>query len=404
MSSERERLMDTVVVVGAGLAGLRACEGLRQKGYSGRLVLVGDEVHDPYDRPPLSKQFLAGTVALEQVMLRSAEELGGLGLELRMGPEHRARRLDVAAGVVELEDGEELAFDGLVLATGSRARHLPGTEHLPGVFTLRSLDDAVSLKAVLESGARLLVVGAGFIGMEVAATARALGAAVTVVEPLEVPLGRVIGPLAGEALTRLHEAHGVRLLLGRGVASLEATPGGLRAELDDGTTLEADAVLVGIGAVPNVEWLDGSGLEIEESGVICDSTLEAAPGVVVAGDIARWPYVKSERVRLEHRTNAAEQGEHAAASLLGSREPFSTVPYVWSDQYDVKIQLLGIPRPTDDCEVLEGSFEEGSCLAVYGRQGSFTAAIGFHKARSLMRLRPLFLRGATFDEARTALG
>ena len=395
--------MDRVVVVGAGLAGLRACEGLRARDFGGEIVLVGDEPHPPYDRPPLSKQFLSGAWALDKVWLRQEPQIEALHLEPRLGSSHRAQRLDVTAREVELASGEVLAFDGLVIATGSRARTLPAFESVDGALLLRTIDDAVALKERLgKEGMRLLIVGGGFIGMEVAATARGLGAKVTVVEPLPFPLARVLGRLPGEACARLHESHGVRLLLGSGLESV-ASPGTgatVSAVLADGSQLEADAVLVGVGAAPNVGWLEGSGLEVSPSGVECDEALRAGPGIVAAGDVALWPLRPGGGlVRLEHRTNAAEQGDHAAGVLLGDESAFATVPYVWSDQYDVKIQLLGLPQPEDDCVVVDGSVADGRFVAVYGRDGLLTAAVGFSMPRALMRFRSLLLAETPLDVA-----
>ncbi|MGO9198560.1 MAG: NAD(P)/FAD-dependent oxidoreductase [Acidimicrobiales bacterium] len=393
--------MERVVVVGAGLAGLRACEGLRARSFAGEIVLVGDESHAPYDRPPLSKQFLAGDWALEKVWLRQQPQLDALGLELRRGPEHRAESLDVEGRAVTLASGERIAYDGLVLATGARARTLPALESLPGAYLLRTIDDAIALRsAIADPGARLLVVGGGFIGMEVAATARKLGAQVTVVEPLEFPLARVLGRLPGRACLRLHVDHGVRVLLGAALESVSSDAGGtISAVLTDGTALEADAVLVGVGAVPNVDWLEGCGLDVGPSGVACDAALQVAPGIVACGDLALWPFAAARPVRLEHRTNAAEQGDHAAATLLGATAPFETVPYVWSDQYDIKIQLLGIPQPDDDCVVVDGREEDGRFVAVYGRAGVLSAVVGLSMPRVLMRLRSLLTTRTPFDEA-----
>lgn len=397
--------MDQVVVVGGGLAGLRACEGLREHGYEGRLFLAGEEEHLPYDRPPLSKQFLAGEWGFDRVVLRDEARLAGLGLDRLAGPAWRATGLDLSRRRVRFASGEELFFDGLVVATGSRARLLPGLEGLANTHLLRTLEDSRALSGALFGGGRLLVVGAGFIGMEVAATARRLGAEVAVVEPLSTPLGRVLGPLAGEACARLHREHGVRLLLGRSVASVEEV-GKNKAVvlvLDDGSRLEGDCLLVAVGAVPNVSWLEGSGLEVGAEGVACDASLLAAPGVVVAGDVALWPHGRrGTATRLEHRTNAAEQGEHAARSLLGERVAFETVPYVWTDQYDAKIQLLGLPQPTDECVVVEGEPDSGRFVALYGREGLLSGAVGFSMPRALMRWRAALEAETPFREALAA--
>jgi 3-phenylpropionate/trans-cinnamate dioxygenase ferredoxin reductase subunit len=405
-------MSQAIAVVGAGLAGLRACEGLRARGFDGPITLVGDEPHLPYDRPPLSKQFLAGKWDLDRVMLATPEKLAALGVELRLGPSHQAVALDLDSRRLQLASGDTVAFDGLVLATGSAARRLPGISDLPAVHVLRTLDDASALRAVMASpGVRLGLAGAGFIGLEVAATARGLGADVTVVEPLDVPLGRVLGPVSGGACEQMHREEGVRFRLDMLVESVEAGElGPLRCRLSSGEDLEVDALLVGIGAAPSLSWLHGSGLEAGPDGVVCDDSLLAAPGVVVAGDVARWPLPHGETVRVEHRTNAAEQGDHAAASLLAHlglltgefpEAPASyLVPYVWSDQYGVKIQVLGLPRPDDDVVVVEGDPADRRFVALHGRGGRLVAVVGFARPRHVMSLRPLLERHASLEEAK----
>ncbi len=397
----------TIVVVGASLAGLRAAEGLRAEGYDGRIVLVGAEAHEPYDRPPLSKQLLAGTWGLDRVRLRDPEKIAALGLDLRLG--HTATALDVEGHRIELDTGDRLTFDGAVVATGAHPRTLAGTEQLGGVHTLRTLEDCFALgAAVTGEGTRLVVVGAGFIGSEVAATCHGLGVHVTVVEALPVPLARVLGVRMGEACAALHAAHGVEVRTGVGVSGLltEEAPGGPRVRgvaLVDGSEIPADVVVVGIGVVPTTDWLGQSGLDID-NGVRADATLHAADDVVVAGDMARWfdEGVGAE-IRIEHWTNAAEQGVAAARSLLAGRgqaEKYSPVPYFWSDQYDTKIQVIGHPDPDDEVVVVDGSPEEHRFVALYGHQGKLTAALGFSRPRQLMGFRPLLEAQASLDEAR----
>jgi len=394
-----------VVVVGGGLAGLRACEVLRQHGFEGNLALLGAERHLPYDRPPLSKQLLSGSWDAERCTLRASNELEALGLELHLGS--AAARLDMATRSVALADGRVFEFDGLVIATGALPRTLPGTTGRPAVLTLRDLDDAVALRAVISRpGARLIVAGAGFIGLEVAATARGLGADVIVVEPLLVPLERAVGRLVGGVLGSMHRQHGVDLRLAttlEGVETGSDARSGVRCRLSDGTKAEADALLVAVGVTPATAWLEGSGLRVSSAGVGCDSSLTAAPGVVAAGDIASWPHPRTgETMRVEHRTNAAEQGEHAAKTLLAddaSRQGFAPVPYVWSDQYDRKIQVIGTPGPTDDPVVVDGSLDELRFVVLFGRDGRLTGALGCSRPRALMAYRPLIESGASFDEA-----
>ncbi len=397
--------LDSVLVVGGGLAGLRACEVLRQHGFEGRLALIGAEKHLPYDRPPLSKQLLSGAWDTERCTLRSSAELETLGLELHLGS--AAAHLDMAARSVVLVDGRAFAFDGLVIATGATPRPLAGITGRPAVLTLRDLDDAVALRAVVgRPGARLIIAGAGFIGLEVAATARGLGADVVVVEPLSVPLERAVGKLLGGVFGSMHREHGVDLRLATALEAVETGQDGLSGvscRLSDGTSVEADALLVAVGVTPATSWLEGSGLRVSTAGVGCDSTLTAAPGVVAAGDLACWPHPRTgEMMRVEHRTNAAEQGEYAAKSLLAddaSRQGFAPVPYVWSDQYDRKIQVLGSPGPDDETVVVDGSLDELRFVALFGRDGLLTGALGCGRPRALMAYRPLIESGAGFDEA-----
>jgi NADPH-dependent 2,4-dienoyl-CoA reductase/sulfur reductase-like enzyme len=393
-------VLRSVVVVGASLAGLQACEGLRHAGFDGSLALVGEEPRLPYDRPPLSKEFLAGRCGFDRLALTTQAKLAELNLELVLG--ERARAVDLATRVVALGSGRELRFDGLVIATGATPRRLTGMEDLEGVLTLRRLEDATRLRDLIGvGGVRLVVVGGGFLGLEVAATATGFGAAVTVVEPQPTPLARVVGPLIGRCLAEAHADHGVTLRTGIGVAGLvgEGRVAGVR--LDDGSVVAADVVLVAVGVVPETAWLEGSGLDLTD-GVLCDASLCAAPDVVAAGDVARWPHpLAAGTVRLEHRTNAAEQGVHAAANLLAGKAatPFRAVPYFWSDQFDLRIQAIGIPRPDDEVHVVAGSIAERRFVACYGRAGRLSAVVGFNRPRQLMGYHGLLARQAPLAEA-----
>jgi NADPH-dependent 2,4-dienoyl-CoA reductase/sulfur reductase-like enzyme len=393
--------LETVAVVGASLAGLRATETLRRDGFDGRLVLIGAELTLPYDRPPLSKQFLAGEVGPDEIALRRTS-YEDLDLELILGT--RAVSLDLGSKRVELDGGQEVAFDGLVLATGSAPRVLPGTPDLDGLFVLRTLEDALAIRERLDARPRVVVVGAGFIGSEVAATCRLRGLDVTVLEALPAPLVRGLGPVLGMVCGELHRDHGVDLRLGVGVAGFEGTTSVERVRLDDGTAVDADLVVVGVGVAPVTDWLEGSGLEID-NGVVCDSTLLAAPGVVCAGDITRWPnpLFGGEVMRLEHWTNASEQGVAAARRLLygdgAAPEPFAPVPFVWSDQYDRKIQSAGAFRGDDEMEVVHGSLEERRFVAVFGRAGRLVGTLGFSMPAKLMQYRRMIEDRASFDDA-----
>jgi NADPH-dependent 2,4-dienoyl-CoA reductase/sulfur reductase-like enzyme len=400
--------LDAVVVVGASLAGLRAAETLREEGYQGPLTVVGAEPHLPYDRPPLSKELLAGSVAAEDVLLRTPADYAGLDLDLRLGT--RASGLDLAGRAVVLAGGERLPFDGLVVATGASPRLLPGMPPPPsldGLYLLRTLDDCLAIRSALEGGPRVAVVGAGFIGSEVASTCRARGLDVTVIEAAPVPLVRAVGPVMGEALAGLHRRHGTRLLVGVGVAGFEGTDRVERVVLADGSSVEADVVVVGVGVAPEVGWLAGSGLALDD-GVLCDATCEAAPGVVAAGDVARWDNPLFGSMRVEHWTNAAEQGVAAARTLLAraagaTPEPYAPVPYVWSDQYGLKIQYVGDSRPDDEVAVVDGSLDDWRFVAVYGRAGRVVAALAVGRPRLLMACRALIAARAPWDEA-LALG
>ena len=398
--------MTPVVVVGASLAGLRAAEEARHEGHTGPIIVLGDEIHAPYDRPPLSKQLLAGTWDVARIHHHAPDVLDTLGLEFRLG--RRATGLDLDARTVRTDDGDVLHFDGLIVATGAAARPLPGTEGQPAVHTLRTLDDCLAIRHTLVSagdGARVVVIGAGFIGSEVAATCRGLGAEVTVVEALPTPLGRVLGDEMGEACAGLHRAEGVTVRTGVGVDGVTSTPGAdppAVVHLGDGTDLDADLVVVGIGVVPSTSWLEDSGLTLD-NGVVCNETLFAADGVVAAGDVARWTHVGlGEQLRVEHWTNAAEGGAAAARNLLSGTSaavPYAPVPFFWSDQYTTKIQVIGLPGPDDEVVVVEGSVEEGKLVALYRRGDRLRAALAFSRPRHLMAYRPLLAAGASFDEA-----
>ena len=301
------------------MAGLRACEALREQGFEGRLRLVGREGLLPYDRPPLSKQLLAGTWDKDRCTLRTSEELEALGIELDLGT--RAAHLDLAARTVALSGGRSVSFDGLVIATGATPRPLPGVTGRPAVLTLRDLDDAIALRAVISAaGARLVIAGAGLIGLEVAATARGLGAEVTVVEPLAVPLEGAVGPLVGSVCERVHRDHGVDLRLGTRLDSVEAgaRPAAVTCRLSDGTSLGADALLVAVGALAATSWLAGSGLDVGPAGLTCDASLTAAPGVVAAGDLVRWPHCETDCAQISMVINARIVSEvfHLSVSVF----------------------------------------------------------------------------------------
>jgi NADPH-dependent 2,4-dienoyl-CoA reductase/sulfur reductase-like enzyme len=389
-----------VTIVGASLAGYWAAETLRRDGFEGRISLIGNEPHAPYDRPPLSKKYLAGDLDDDRLALTTAEKLADLGLDLRLGCS--ATGLDMADRTLEV-DGVAEPFDGLVIATGTRCRTLPGTAGLAGVHTLRTRDDAAAIRDAMADGARrMMVVGAGFIGAEVASTAIGRGIEVTMVEALEAPFGRVLGIEMGAVMADVHRHHGVDLRTGVGVAEVLGDGHVTGVRLADGVTLDVDLLVVGIGVIPNTDWLEGSGLTLDD-GVVCDETCLAAPGVVAAGDVARWYNERyGESMRVEHWDNAVQQGVHAARRLLlsgGEATSFAPVPWFWSDQYDRKIQLAGRPHPDDEVRVVAGSTAEHRFAAFYGRDGRFTAALGMNRPRQVMQSKGLLEAGASWDDA-----
>ncbi len=400
--------LDHVVVVGASLAGLRACETLREEGFGGRITLVGAEREVPYDRPPLSKKVLAGEWEPERIRLRKADEFESLGLTLRLGT--RAVALDIQARTVALDDGSRLAYDGLVIATGASPRRLPGQPALDGIVELRTIADSLGLRDRLAGGtARITVIGAGFIGLEVAATARTLGCAVTVLEGLPAPLIRGLGAHLGAAAAAVHTRNGVDLRCGVQVVGIEGDRGAVTGvRLADGSLVASDVVVVGIGVAPNTDWLAGSGLEVRD-GVVCDATLcTGAPGVYAAGDCARWPNgafagCDDEEMRVEHWTNAAEQGAAAASNLLAvargeAPQPFVSVPFFWSDQFDSRIQFVGRAHGGDDIHVFAGS-TDGAFAALYGHGGRLRGVLGVSMPKMVMPFRTLLAAGASWDDA-----
>ncbi|MEU0603134.1 FAD-dependent oxidoreductase [Streptomyces sp. NPDC006393] len=379
--------MRTVAVVGASLAGLSAARSLRSQGYDGRLVVIGDEPHRPYDRPPLSKEFLAGTLGEADLALERDDE--DLGAEWLLGT--RAAGLDRTERAIRLTDGRRVRADGVVVATGAAARTLPGAAGLAGVHVLRTLDDARGLRDALALGGRLVVIGGGFIGAEVASTAHGLGLDVTVVEAAPTPLAGPLGETMGGIVSALHTDHGVRLLCGAGVKGLGGERRVEAVLLEDGRGIPADTVVVGVGARPNVEWLQGSGVALD-NGVTCGADGRTSlAGVVAVGDCAAWydPGAGVHR-RVEHWTGALERPAAAVAALLssGAAEPaVPRPPYFWSDQYGVKIQFAGHAAGADTVTVVEGATDERSFLAVYRRGGHPVAVLGMNQPRLFTRWR-----------------
>jgi 3-phenylpropionate/trans-cinnamate dioxygenase ferredoxin reductase component len=379
----------SIVVVGAGLAGFRAAQSLRKNGFAGTLTIIGDEVHRPYDRPPLSKQLLSGTYTREQCMLPGEVEdvIWLLG--------RPAAGLDLGRGVITVADGTEVGYDGLIIATGRRARPWPGPAPAEGVMVLRSLDDVERFQGAVADESKVVIIGAGFIGCEVAATLRQRGVDITIVDVCEHPMP-AMGPEVGERAIDLHTAHGVKFRLGQGVESIDGTDRVTGITLADGEQLDADVVLVAIGTVANSEWLAETRIALDGGAVLCDiycgvldSTGEPIPGVTAAGDGAAWPHRHGTTpVCIEHWSNARDMADCAAANLLAEpaeRRPLNSVPAFWSDQYNVKIKSAGYLRAADHFTVVSEDWdntEKPSLLveALHGDEVVGAIAMNMNKA------------------------
>jgi len=398
--------MSTTVVVGSSIGGVRTAQALRREGYEGRVVLVGEQAREPYDKPPLSKQFLAGDWEQERLVILPRATAAAEGIELRLGVP--ATGLDVAGRQVLLSDGSRLDYDHVVIATGASARP-PRWRQGAGVHVLRTLDDGRALRADLERGGPVVVIGGGFIGAEVAATTRALGLEVTVVDPVLTPMGRMVGTEIGRYFRDLHQRNGVTTRFGVGVQGISGAAGSLRVQLTDGALLDAAAVVVGIGAVPNDGWLTDSGLCLRD-GVLCDEYSRAvdAPDVFAVGDVARWFHPdRGQYTRVEHWTNAVEQAACVAHNIVhpGDRRPYRPVEYVWSDQYDWKIQMVGRPFRGTHHELV-GELGDGRSRAVMfysDDTGHLCGAVTINWPRALVQCRRQLHAGATFDDAVAAV-
>jgi 3-phenylpropionate/trans-cinnamate dioxygenase ferredoxin reductase component len=367
-------MSSTFVIVGAGMAGGKAVETLREEGFDGDVVLLGAEPERPYERPPLSKDYLRGEQERVQTYLQQDEGWYAQNeVQLRTGA--RAERLDLGERAVVLEGGERIAFDRLLLTTGAQPRRLsiPGAD-LDGVHLLRTLADSDALRAVLDRGGHLVVIGAGWIGCEVAASARQKGLEVTVVEPLELPLARVLGPELGAFYRDVHAGHGVRMLLGGGVEAIEGSGRAERVRTSDGQAIDCDAVVMGVGVAPDVALADGV-LDVD-NGILVDASLRtSAEGVYAAGDVANHDHpLLGERIRVEHWANALEQGPAAARSMLGRDGVYDRVPYFFSDQYDVGMEYAGTTKPGDEV-VFRGSVDSGEFIAFWLRDGRVAAGM-----------------------------
>ncbi len=382
-----------IVIVGGGLAAARTAEQLRRSEYSGRITIVSDEVHLPYDRPPLSKEVLRKEA--DDVALKPREWYDEQDITLRLGS--AATGLDTAARTLTLADGTGLGYDELVVATGLVPRRIPSFPDLEGIRVLRSFDESMALREHASSARHAVVIGAGFIGCEVAASLRGLGVDVTLVEPQPTPLAAVLGEQIGELVARLHRAEGVDVRLGVGVAEVRGHGHVDTVVLTDGTELPADLVVVGIGSRPATEWLAGSGVEVDD-GVICDeSGRTSAPHVWALGDVASWRDATGHQARVEHWSNVADQARAAVPAMLGREVPaVVVVPYFWSDQYDVKIQCLGEPEATDVVHLVEDDGRK--FLAYYERDGALVGVVGGGMPGKVMKVRAKIAAAVPIDE------
>ncbi len=384
-----------IVIVGGGLAAARTAEQLRKSGYQGPVAIVSAEKHLPYDRPPLSKDVLHDTgKGLHDVLLRPAEFYDDNDIALVLGT--AAQSLDTAARTVTLTDDRVLDYDELVIATGLEPKRIPSLD-LAGVRVLRSFDEALALREHATSARRAVIVGAGFIGCEVAASLRTLGVEVALVEPQPTPLAAVLGERIGELVARVHRAEGVDVRTGVGVAAVRGDTEVSAVELTDGTVLDADLVVVGIGSRPATDWLVGSGVALD-NGVLCDEVGRTSePHVWALGDVASWRDARGHQIRVEHWSNVADQARVMVPSMLGQEPPeVVAVPYFWSDQYDVKIQCLGEPSPDDIVHVAEDDGRK--FLAYYERDGVLVAVVGGGMPGKVMKARAKIAAGAPIAE------
>lgn len=391
MASDR-----TFVIVGAGQAGGWTAKTLRDEGFDGRIVVIGDEDLDPHERPPLSKEVLLGEAEHKSCLLWPAGTLEEAGIELRRGS--RVAAIDPDGHTLTLEDGEALAWDKLMLATGGRARtlDLPGAD-LPGVHTLRTVADSNTIREHLREGATVVVVGGGWIGLEVAAAARKRGAKAIVLEALDRVCARALTPQMSAWVHELHLRHGVEIVLG---AKLERFDGGDRLEkviLADGIEITCDIAVIGIGLIPNTELAEAAGLEIDNGIVVDETGRTSHPDVYAAGDVTNHPNpVLGRRVRLESWENAQNQAIHAAKAMMGNPQHYAEIPWFWSDQYDANIQLMGLPEEWDETAV-RGDREAGEFVEFYLREGRIQGAAAINKPADLRFTRRLMMADKTFS-------
>jgi 3-phenylpropionate/trans-cinnamate dioxygenase ferredoxin reductase component len=392
-------MTETFVIVGAGLAGGGAAAALREQGFDGKVVLIGAEPQPPYERPPLSKEYLRGEVSFEQALVQEPDFYDENGIEARFGV--RAVRVDAAERIVELDGGESVAYDRLLLATGGRNRRLsvPGVD-LEGVYDLRTVADSDRIRAEIAPGRRAVVVGMGFIGSEVAASLRRSGVDVVVVDRNEVPLRRVLGEEVGRVIEGIHRDHGASMIFEDTVAAFEGAGRVERVTTARGRRIECDFVVVGLGTEPVTELLAGTGAEID-NGVVVDEYLRTGvEGIYAAGDVANHYHPVFERhIRVEHWQTALKQGPAAALSMLDKGEPYDEIPWFWSDQYEHNLQYAGFHTEWDEL-VVRGSMEERNFVAFYRKDERVRAAVAVNRGRDLRRSIPLIKSQEPVDAAR----
>jgi 3-phenylpropionate/trans-cinnamate dioxygenase ferredoxin reductase subunit len=392
-------MSETFVIVGAGQAGGGAAATLRQEGFEGGVILVGAEPQPPYERPPLSKEYLRGEFSFEQALVQEPGFYDENGIETRLGV--RAARVDAVARVVELEGGERVAYDKLLITTGGRNRHfpIPGLD-LEGIYDLRTVDDSDRLRAEIAPGRRAVVVGMGFIGSEVAASLRQSGVDVVVVDRNEVPLRRVLGEEVGRVMEGIHRDHGVSMVFEDTVAAFEGAGRVERVTTGRGRRIECDFVVVGLGTEPVTELLAGTGAEIDNGVVVDEHLRTGVEGIYAAGDVANHYHPVFERhIRVEHWQNALKQGPAAARSMLDKGEPYEEIPWFWSDQYEHNLQYAGFHTEWDEL-VVRGSMEERNFVAFYRKDERVLAAVAVNRGRDLRRSMPLIKAREPVDAAK----
>ena len=388
-------MTNTVVIAGAGHAAGQAITTLTQEKFAGQIVLIGDEPYLPYQRPPLSKSFLAGELAAERLSLKPASFYDDPRIDVRLNT--RITEIDPAAKSLKFDDGAGVRYDQLILALGSRARTLPvdGAD-LEHVHYLRTIADVEAIRAELGTGRRLVVIGAGYIGLEVAAVARKLGLDVTVIEMADRVMSRVVSPEISDFYQIEHTSHGVKLRLSTGVKALHGKNRVQQVELDDGELLPADFVVVGVGIVPNVELAQRAGLDVDDGIVVDDRCQSSDPSVFAIGDCTSHPNgIYDRRLRLESVQNALEQAKTAAKNICGKETRYCQVPWFWSDQYDLKLQIAGLSEGYDDV-VIRGNPAERSFACLYLKDSRMIALDAVNSARDFMQAKSLIAAAAVF--------